>query len=117
VPPKNLSYRILVRVGRAKSTRNARNLAAFLALRSEIETALKDGWALRHIWETLREEGKIDFGYGAFCRRVNRSITVNKTVLTRTSNVTSHEIRPAKPAVVVRDGFKFDSTPNKEELL
>ncbi|WP_074748752.1 TraK family protein [Nitrosospira multiformis] len=113
--PKNLSYRILVRVESAKSTRNARNLAAFLSLRSEIETALKDGWALRHIWETLHEEGKIGFGYGAFCRRVNRSITVNKTALTRTSSATSHETRSAKPAV--RNGFKFDSTPNKEELL
>jgi hypothetical protein len=110
----NLSNRISVRVKRSKSTRNARNLAAFLAQRREIETALKDGWALRHIWETLREEGKITFGYGAFCRRVNRTLAASKAVATQPTGMRDREVK-ARPSAM--DGFKFEPTPNKEELL
>jgi Family of unknown function (DUF5338) len=111
----NLSDRISVRVKRSKSTRNARNLAAFLAQRAEIESALKDGWALRQIWETLHEEGKITFGYGAFCRRVNRALAASKVMVAPPSGVRNREINPVKPSATM--GFKFKSTPNKEELL
>jgi len=71
---KTLSKRIAARmknddVGLKKSSRTI-----FLALRGEIEEALNDGWTVKVVWETLREEGKVAFGYQAFNGYVNRLI-------------------------------------------
>src|SRR3954447_14304580 len=56
---KDLSSRISQRVKDSCSSRNARNLAAFLAQRGEIHKALEDGWTVYQIWETLYTEQKI----------------------------------------------------------
>ena len=71
---KALSKRIAARmkkndVGLKKSSRTI-----FLALRDEIEEALKDGWTVKVVWETLKEEGKVTFSYQAFNGYVNRLI-------------------------------------------
>ncbi len=44
----------------------ARNRAQIVALRHEIEQALKDGCSLAMMWSTLQEEGTIQFGYETF---------------------------------------------------
>lgn len=54
------------------------NRAAFLALRDDICTAMADGWPVKRIWETLRDQGKIGFSYPAFTGYVNRLILADQ---------------------------------------
>jgi len=70
----NLSERIAQRVQSTKTNRARSNLLAFLALRDDIKQALTDSYTKKEIWETLRDEQKIAFGYTSFTRYVNRLI-------------------------------------------
>jgi hypothetical protein len=121
---KSLSQRISLKMQNNRSSRNGRNLAAFLALRDEIRHALEDGWPVYHIWETLHEEQKITASYTTFCGQVRRllgkggkpgSVPVPAAGLSSLpSPVTS---RPGAGRTPLKDGFIFSSTPNDEELL
>ena len=71
---KSLSERIAARTVKKKPSRSAQNRAAFLALRVDIKQALDDGWPVKSIWETLHEEGKVDFSYQAFRGYANRLV-------------------------------------------
>jgi hypothetical protein len=128
---KSLSERIAARSVKKKPSRSAQNRAAFLALRVDIKQALDDGWPVKSIWETLHEEGKIDFSYQAFRGYANRLIlsppateppapppVAEATPAPGASNPT----KPASPKTVVKKpdtaaGFTFNSKPNKEDLL
>lgn len=74
---KTLSERIAERVLQSDEGRNARNRASFLMVRSEVAEALEVGHSMLAIWETLQEEGHINFGYQAFRRYVGQLITRN----------------------------------------
>lgn len=113
---KDLSTRIAENVKRNRASKAARNTAAFLALRGEINRALNDGWAILQIWETLYQEGKIRFGYAAFCRRVKRSMLSGKATIAALENKTADAkaVKTVKPSIT---GFTFESTPRKEDLL
>jgi hypothetical protein len=52
----------------------ARNRAQIVALRHEIEHALKDGCSLAMMWNTLQEEGTIQFGYETFRAHVRKLV-------------------------------------------
>jgi hypothetical protein len=71
---KSLSERIAARAANNKPSRSGQNRGAFLALRSEVEQALDDGWPVKTIWETLHQEGKITFSYQSFRGYANRLI-------------------------------------------
>lgn len=71
---KTLSERIAERVGKRESKPKEKNKALMLGLREEIEGALSDGWPIMAIWETLSEEGKVDFTYQAFRGHVAKFI-------------------------------------------
>ncbi|WP_097068066.1 TraK family protein [Nitrosovibrio sp. Nv4] len=116
MPEKDLSTRIAENVTHNRASKAARNTAAFLALRGEINKALNDGWAILQIWETLYQEGKIRFGYAAFCRRVKRSMLSGKATVAGLENKTADAkaARTVKPSIT---GFTFESTPRKEDLL
>jgi hypothetical protein len=76
-PDAALSDRIAAFVKKKSQRRpygHARNRVVFLALREDIESALKNGWARKHIWETLHAEGKIGFGYDAFLAYVDQLV-------------------------------------------
>jgi hypothetical protein len=73
----SLSERIAQRVQSTKTNRARNNLLAFLALRDDIKQALNDSYTKKEIWETLRDEQKIAFGYTSFTRYVNRLILCN----------------------------------------
>ena len=73
----SLSERIAQRVQSKKPNQAKNNRSAFLALRDEIRQALNDNYTKKEIWETLRDEQKIMFGYTAFTRYVNRLILSN----------------------------------------
>lgn len=119
---KNLSERIAARMVKKKPARNAQNRAAFLTLREDIKQALDDSWPVKSIWETLREEGKVDYSYQAFRGYVNRLILSPRAAVTSTDKVVVYprqsnqiiEKKIEQPAVT---GFTFNKTPNKEELL
>jgi hypothetical protein len=122
---KSLSQRISLKMQNSRSSRNARNLAAFLALREDISHALDDGWPVYHIWETLHEEQKITASYTTFCGQVRRllgksgkpgSAPVPAAVLPSLQGPAAS--RPAGARTPRKsDGFIFSSTPNDEELL
>jgi hypothetical protein len=116
---KGLSYRISQRVRDNRSSRNARNLAAFLAQRDEISRALDDGWTVFQIWETLHAEQKIAATYNTFCNQVKRLIVRHEQSACSSSGAIRAPSpvarRPAKRAGA--DGFTFSSTPNDEDLL
>ena len=76
---KSLSERIAERALRQAIGRNARNRAAFLLVRVEIQAAVDDGHSLMSIWEALVEEGHIHYGYQAF-RRYANELTRNQEV-------------------------------------
>ncbi|OQW34115.1 MAG: hypothetical protein A4E19_18735 [Nitrospira sp. SG-bin1] len=61
---KSVSARVQERAQRVSPA--ARNRAQIVALRHEIEQALKDGCSLAMMWSTLQEEGTIQFGYETF---------------------------------------------------
>jgi hypothetical protein len=112
----NLSYRISVRVRNNRSSRNARNLAAFLAQRDEIRNALEDGWTVYQIWETLHGEQKITTSYNAFCSQVNRLIIKREeTALPKTKRAYQSPSPPRHAANTA--GFTFSSTPLKDEEI
>ena len=128
---KSLSERIAQRVSARQPSRIGKNRASFLAVRNDVRKALEDGWSVKVIWDTLCDEGKIEFGYDAFIGYVNRLIR-------------NTEMSPAKPpAVEVKADksalkgkaktdtpqkskaeappsigcFSFNPKPNKEDLL
>ncbi|WP_454764048.1 TraK family protein [Cupriavidus campinensis] len=68
---KSLSERIAVRALKQSIGRNARNRAAFLLVRTEVQAAIDDGHSLMSIWEALVDEGHIRYGYQAFRRYAN----------------------------------------------
>lgn len=126
---KSLSERIAARTVKKKPSRSAQNRAAFLALRVDIKQALDDGWPVKSIWETLHEEGKVDFSYQAFRGYANRLILsppATETPLPAAERLPtqgpSNEPKQAipKPAEKKPDpatGFTFNSAPKKEDLI
>ncbi len=111
----NLSYRISLRVKDNRSSRNARNLAAFLAQRDEIRNALEDGWTVYQIWETLHAEQKVTTSYNTFCSQVNRLIIKRKEALPKKKRA----YQSPSPSRHTTDtaGFTFSSTPLKDEEI
>lgn len=118
---KTLSSRISERVrNNNRASRTARNLAAFLAQRDEIGSALKDGWTVYQIWETLHAEQKIAGSYNTFCNQVKRLILKRDRPASSANGPAFVKSFPpphraAKPDT--RSGFTFSSTPNDEDIL
>lgn len=66
---KSLSQRIAERVAASTdASLGDRNRAAFIMLRVEIQSAIDHGCSILKIWEVLRDESSINFGYQAFRR-------------------------------------------------
>jgi hypothetical protein len=126
---KSLSVRIAERATKRKPSQGAQNRAIFLGLRAEITQAIDDGWAVKTIWETLHEEGKVAFSYQAFRGYVNRLVLVSRAGKGMPASVVADPTRDkvgqmgqapvsgktVKPAGVA--GFKFGAAPKKEDLL
>ncbi|GJM05857.1 MAG: hypothetical protein DHS20C09_18530 [marine bacterium B5-7] len=105
---KSLSERIALHADKNKSN-GKQFLPAFIALKPDIEQALKDGWTVRQIWTTLHLEGKIKCSYQWFRTLVNRHIGDNRKQHSRTD--------PAKSTGSDHEGFRFNSATEKEELI
>lgn len=108
VMTKSLSDRIALYADKNKST-GKQFLPAFIALKPEIEQALKDGWTIRQIWNILHQEEKITCSYQWFRTLVNRHIGKDRKQHPR--------IDQGKPAGNDHEGFRFNSATEKEELV
>ncbi|MCK9709859.1 TraK family protein [Pseudomonas syringae] len=135
---KSLSERIAERMRNRKTNIGAQNRGTFLALKNEITDALDNRWPVRTIWETLHEEGKVQFGYQAFRNYVNNLILAPKrsssarvapdqektdgispkgkkasqSPVPRTTATRNTDQAAPKPT-----GFNFDPKPNKEDYI
>lgn len=82
-----LSKRLVDIAESGKKTNRRFNLARFLSLQSQINTAIEAGWSIKFIWETLHEDKKIDFGYRTFLRMVKeRSSSYSPSRRKKTNN-------------------------------
>lgn len=125
---KTLSERIAARAVEKKPmlSNKKQNRAVFLTLRPDIIQALNDGWPVREIWETLHEEGKVAFGYSAFCGYTNRLILaqssrhqeqpVNKLSEAHKTANTGKKAPETKDTPPI-SGFAFNPSPKKEDLI
>ena len=89
----------------------------------EIRQALIDGWSRKIVWETLKEQGKISFGYQAFLRYVSRMIEPAATPgADKKPDQAQAEGKPPVETVAEKSkpegikGFTFNPTPKKEDL-
>ena len=105
---KSLSDRIALYADKNKST-GKQFLPAFIALKPDIEQALKDGWTIRQIWNILHQEEKIKCSYQWFRTLVNRHIGKDRKQHPR--------IDQGKSAGNAHEGFRFNSATEKEELV
>ncbi|MDF7677076.1 TraK family protein [Neisseriaceae bacterium ESL0693] len=128
---KSLSERIAQRVSTKQPSRIGKNRISFLAIRDDVRRALEDGWPVKVIWNTLHDEGKIEFGYDAFIGYVNRFIREKKILPVKplTEQVKVDKVAPkdkAKTDIQPKSkieasqsigSFNFNPKPNKEDLL
>jgi len=139
--PKSLSQRIADRVTKEDKGATKKNRAIFLALRAEVETAIKDGWPIKTIWETLHEEGRVTFSYQAFRLYVNKLILqdgaddqgrqpgqVPATAAPAAGSASTlpapmpaaPEAKNPEPVITPKaelGGFNFNTKPQKESLV
>jgi hypothetical protein len=119
---KTLSKRIAARMKKNDAGLKKSNRTIFLALRDQIEEALNDGWTVKVVWETLKEEGKVAFSYQAFNGYVNRLIKNERekpdaqgTVPATEANGKSEPGRAETPGRIPR--FDWEGRKTKKEDL
>lgn len=66
MPKKSLEEMLAENTVRPEVKAVAKRQAIFLAYWDEIESAFRKGWSYVDIWEALKREGIIDFGYPTF---------------------------------------------------
>lgn len=63
---KSLTDNIMTSKQSQQKTNARKNKVEFLAMREDISEALKKGWSMTVIWETLRDEGSFTATYNTF---------------------------------------------------
>ena len=101
----------------ASRARPDQSRVAFLAVRGEVQAAMAAGYALKTIWAHLRETGRIACRYETFLNYVRRHIKEPPPLADegRAEKPDPAAPKPGAPAGV--EGFTFDATPKKEELI
>lgn len=99
----------------ASRARPDQSRVAFLAVRGEVQAAMAAGYALKTIWAHLRETGRIACRYETFLNYVRRHIKEPPPAAEEGRAEKPHPAA-AKPAPGM-EGFTFDATPKKEELI
>lgn len=110
---KSLKERIAERVNQEPTVKRASGKVAFLALKDEIAQAVRAGWPVKEIWITLHEEGRIAVGYHTFNRYVNKHIRASEVPLAAVSEPPT----PKPPEERAQTGFRFNSSPKKEDIV
>ena len=116
-------------VKRRKSTRHAKNVAAFLAVKDDVKAALDAGFSVKTIWLNLQEERRLPLGYNTFLNYINREIRRPQAnpvlhVAPPPSKASNQQAKQGEPSERARRatpdkiaGFTFNSVPRKEDLL
>ena len=106
---------------RAKKTERPcqdKHVVAFLAVRADVQAALDAGYAMKTIWEHMRESGRLQCRYETFTQHVRRYIKHgSRPAVELASTGQDKAARPATKPVLKLGGFSFDATPNKDDLL
>ena len=115
----------------AKKPRQDKHVVAFLAVKSDVQAALDAGYAMKTIWEHMKETGRLRCRYETFTQHVKRYIKA-APVASPPPTATPPDSQPkgakpepkaAPPASESKSeppkigGFTFDATPKKEDLL
>ncbi|MCW3657679.1 TraK family protein [Burkholderia cenocepacia] len=112
---KSLSERIAERARDKAVVTPHSNRAVVLALRSDIQQAVNDGWSVLAIYQTLHDEGRLTFSYQAFRRYVNQLLPDRCSTERRGKFSAS---RPAeKAAVAPTSSFTFNPLVDTKDLL
>lgn len=103
-----------------------RNVVAFLAVRADTQAAIEAGYSIKTIWAHLHETGKIRFRYETFLRLVRRHRLLETAhpgalgSLPKKKPPPGHSRPASEPGAhtaPTQQGFTFDATPKKEELI
>jgi len=124
---KRLSERVLERLKTRSKRSRLHNKAVFSALLGDIQEAINEGCSLKAIWETLHEEGKINFKYDAFLRYARELVDELKKSDDRqkTDKNLMNNPKPKKPEEptskrIVKSSpissFEFSPTRNMDEF-
>ena len=86
--------------------------AGFLALKNEIDEALREGWAVVDVWRLLNKDGRVAVSYQAF------NVYVNRYIRRTEKSIKERETPPVfKAANGQKSGFSYNPTPKSEEVL
>jgi hypothetical protein len=99
----------------SKRRRKDASTVAFLSVRADVEDAIKAGFSLVTIHRDMRATGRLDCSYETFRQHVHRFIK-GTPAAGRTKNKPKLS-DPKKPVSSGIPVFKFNPTPNKEDLL
>jgi hypothetical protein len=104
--------------------RQDKNLAAFLAVKGDVESALKAHFPAKTVWEHLKAQGRIGCRYETFLSYVRQHITEQPQ--TPEAGTPTGSAAPA-PAPVSETGprrtdapapgFNFKAAPDKKDLI
>ena len=112
--------------GREARKPRHKHVVAFLAVKSDVQTALDAGYAMKTIWEHMKETGRRRCRYETFTQHVKRYIKTAPVAAVSSPSPSSDSLTkgvisnvkaalPASPPKIA--GFTFDATPKKEDLL
>ncbi len=73
--PFELAARLALQQQRTSQIKRRDYLAAFMAAHADVKEAMDAGYALKIIWEHMREIGRIPFRYETFLKYVRQHIT------------------------------------------
>ena len=109
--------------------RRDRNLVAFMAVHDDVKTATEAGYAVKTVWENLRETGRIDLSYRTFLNYVRRVLRPAQesigsvpakpgcsTVSSIAPTPPTHEKTPVRVMPLPTLGFTYNPVPNKVEF-
>lgn len=104
--------------------------SAFLALKPEIQAALKEGWNAKEVWSLLKDEGKIGVSYSVFLRYIREYIAgtaedpppLQPLVegvggSPEAGPAVSKESTQRRPTPSVSGQFNIESQPDKRNLV
>lgn len=112
----------------AKRTKKRRRqdaaAVAFMAVKGDVQGAMEAGYALTTIYEHMHETKRVTCSYETFRRHVRRYIKEAK----REEGPEAAKVTPDNPTKAAvgreketkptkKEGFTFDATPKKEDLI
>ncbi len=103
------------------------NAVLFLALRADVESALKAGYDAKTIWSHLHATGRIPYTYRTFLRHIQSYIhgpaataanaSIMPTQAPQAQNTQAHEPKGMKPRPSALQGFVFSPHLRREDLI